>query len=153
MKSAVVVRHLVGAGHDVHVVTGAPNFVFTTEIQSPNLHIRKVLLDCGAVQADALTVDRLASLEKYHQTAVLPRASILATEVEWLNSIKADLVLGLYIFRVCSGSWSSPPLCCVAGAPNFLIQVPVNCRLLKTIPIVNSCSDSLAIVQCQLFKT
>ncbi|KAJ3696276.1 hypothetical protein LUZ60_001653 [Juncus effusus] len=88
-----VVRHLVAAGHEVHVVTGAPDFVFTTEIQSPNLHIRKVLLDCGAVQADALTVDRLASLEKYHQTAVVPRASILATEVEWLNSIKADLVV------------------------------------------------------------
>ncbi|KAG1364535.1 Mevalonate/galactokinase [Cocos nucifera] len=88
-----VVRHLIVAGHDVHVVTGAPDFVFTTEIQSPNLHIRKVLLDCGAVQADALTVDRLASLEKYHQTAVVPRASILATEVEWLNSVKADLVV------------------------------------------------------------
>ncbi|XP_042452173.1 L-arabinokinase-like isoform X1 [Zingiber officinale] len=88
-----VVRHLIAAGHDVHVVTGAPDFVFTTEIQSPNLHLRKVLLDCGAVQADALTVDRLASLEKYHETAVLPRASILATEVEWLNFIKADLVV------------------------------------------------------------
>ncbi|WZZ87790.1 hypothetical protein YC2023_116369 [Brassica napus] len=35
-----------------------------SEIQSPRLKIRKVLLDCGAVQADALTVDRLASLEK-----------------------------------------------------------------------------------------
>lgn len=88
-----VARHLVAAGHDVHVVTGAPDFVFTSEIQSPNLFIRKVLLDCGAVQADALTVDRLASLEKYSQTAVVPRASILATEVEWLNSIKADLVI------------------------------------------------------------
>lgn len=88
-----VVRHLIAAGHDVHVVTGAPDFVFTSEIQSPNLFIRKVLLDCGAVQADALTVDRLASLEKYSQTAVVPRASILATEVEWLNSITADLVV------------------------------------------------------------
>ncbi|KAK6927776.1 Galactokinase, N-terminal domain [Dillenia turbinata] len=88
-----VVRHLILAGHDVHVVTGAPDFVFTTEIQSPRLFIRKVLLDCGAVQADALTVDRLASLEKYCETAVSPRASILATEVEWLNSIKADLVV------------------------------------------------------------
>jgi hypothetical protein len=58
------VRHLIGAGHDVHVVTAAPEFVFTTEIDSPCLHIRRVLLDCGAVQADALTVDRLASLEK-----------------------------------------------------------------------------------------
>ncbi|XP_030551692.2 L-arabinokinase-like [Rhodamnia argentea] len=88
-----VVRHLILAGHDVHVVTGAPDFVFTSEIQSPRLFIRKVLLDCGAVQADALTVDRLASLEKYSETAVVPRASILATEVEWLNSVKADLVV------------------------------------------------------------
>ncbi|KAG5554385.1 hypothetical protein RHGRI_012048 [Rhododendron griersonianum] len=88
-----VVRHLIYAGHDVHVVTGAPDFVFTTEIQSPKLFLRKLVLDCGAVQADALTVDRLASLEKYSETAVVPRASILATEVEWLNSIKADLVV------------------------------------------------------------
>ncbi|KAJ7958626.1 L-arabinokinase [Quillaja saponaria] len=88
-----VVRHLILAGHDVHVVTGAPDFVFTSEIQSPRLFIRKVLLDCGAVQADALTVDCLASLEKYSETAVKPRATILATEVEWLNSIKADLVV------------------------------------------------------------
>ncbi|KAG4963079.1 hypothetical protein JHK82_039758 [Glycine max] len=88
-----VVRHLILAGHDVHVVTGAPDFVFTSEIQSPRLIIRKVLLDCGAVQADALTVDRLASLEKYSETAVKPRAQILAQETEWLNSVKADLVI------------------------------------------------------------
>ncbi|KAM7459710.1 hypothetical protein LguiA_036704 [Lonicera macranthoides] len=88
-----VVRHLILAGHYVHVVTGAPDFVFTSEVQSPRLFLRKVLLDCGAVQADALTVDRLASLEKYSETAVAPRASILATEVEWLKLIKADLVV------------------------------------------------------------
>ncbi|XP_068636633.1 L-arabinokinase-like [Aristolochia californica] len=88
-----VVRHLIASGHVVHVVTGAPDFVYTSEVQSPNLHLRKVLLDCGAVQADALTVDRLASLEKYSETAVVPRASILATEAEWLNSIQADLVV------------------------------------------------------------
>ncbi|KAL2503418.1 L-arabinokinase [Forsythia ovata] len=88
-----VVRNLIQAGHDVHVVTAAPDYVFTSEIQSPRLFIRKVLLDCGAVQADALTVDRLASLEMYVQTAVVPRASILSTEVEWLKSIKADLVV------------------------------------------------------------
>ncbi|CAA6671179.1 unnamed protein product [Spirodela intermedia] len=88
-----VARHLIAAGHVVHIVTGAPDFVFTSEIRSPNLHIRKVLLDCGSVQADALTVDRLASLEKYSQTAVLPRASILASEVKWLKSINADLVV------------------------------------------------------------
>ncbi|XP_068641434.1 L-arabinokinase-like [Aristolochia californica] len=88
-----VLRHLIASGHVVHVVTGAPDFVYWSEVLSPNLHLRKVLLDCGAVQADALTVDRLASLEKYSETAVVPRASILATEIEWLNSIKADLVV------------------------------------------------------------
>ncbi|KAL0344948.1 UNVERIFIED_CONTAM: L-arabinokinase [Sesamum radiatum] len=87
-----VVRNLILAGHEVHVVTGVPDYIFTTEIKSPRLFIRKVLLDCGAVQADALTVDRLASLEKYVQTAVAPRDSILATEVEWLKSINANLV-------------------------------------------------------------
>ncbi|XP_022731411.1 L-arabinokinase-like isoform X3 [Durio zibethinus] len=88
-----VVRNLIAAGHDVHVVTGAPDFVFTSEIQSPRLFLRRLVLDCGAVQADALTVDRLASLQKYSETAVQPRDSILATEVVWLNSIKADLVV------------------------------------------------------------
>ncbi|OMO91093.1 hypothetical protein COLO4_18626 [Corchorus olitorius] len=88
-----VVRNLISAGHDVHVVTGAPDFVFTSEIQSPRLFLRKLVLDCGAVQADALTVDRLASLQKYSETAVQPRDSILATEIAWLNSIKADLVV------------------------------------------------------------
>lgn len=96
-----VVRHLILAGHDVHVVTGAPDFVFTTEIKSPRLFLRKLVLDCGAVQADALTVDRLASLEKYSETAVAPRASILATEVEWLNSIKADLVVSDVVAVAC----------------------------------------------------
>lgn len=96
-----VVRHLILAGHDVHVVTGAPDFVFTTEVQSPRLFLRKLVLDCGAVQADALTVDRLASLEKYSETAVAPRASILATEVEWLNSIKADLVVSDVVAVAC----------------------------------------------------
>ncbi|CAD6248117.1 unnamed protein product [Miscanthus lutarioriparius] len=92
-RALEVVRHLVAAGHDVHVVTAAPEFVFTTEIASPSLHIRKVLLDCGAVQADALTVDRLASLEKVFFYGRSARESILKTEAEWLNSIKADLVV------------------------------------------------------------
>ncbi|KAL5223591.1 hypothetical protein ABZP36_010230 [Zizania latifolia] len=92
-RAIEVVRHLIAAGHEVHVATAVPEFVFTAEVRSPSLHIRKVILDCGAVQTDALTVDPLASLEKYHQTAVVLRESILRTEVEWLTSIKADLVV------------------------------------------------------------
>ncbi|KAF4356218.1 hypothetical protein G4B88_002830 [Cannabis sativa] len=127
-----VVRHLIMAGHDVHVVTAAPPFVFTSEIQSPRLFLRKVLLDCGAVQADALTVDRLASLEKYSQTAVAPRDSILATEVDWLNSIKADLVLGLHLCRVCHGCWTSSSINCLAkdySHCEFLIRLPGYCPM------------------------
>ncbi|KAG8373922.1 hypothetical protein BUALT_Bualt11G0075600 [Buddleja alternifolia] len=96
-----VVRNIIVAGHEVHVITGAPDYIFTTEIQSPRLFIRKVLLDCGAVQADALTVDRLASLEKYVQIAVLPRDCILAAEVEWLKSVNADLVVSDVVAVAC----------------------------------------------------
>lgn len=59
-----MVRHLIAAGHEVHVATAVPEFVFTAEVRSPRLRIRRVILDCGAVQADALTVDPLATLEK-----------------------------------------------------------------------------------------
>ncbi|KAL0426699.1 UNVERIFIED_CONTAM: L-arabinokinase [Sesamum latifolium] len=91
-----VVRNLILVGHEVHVVTGVPDYIFTTEIKSPRLFIRKVLLDCGAVQADALTVDRLASLEKYVQTAVVPRDSVLATEYCQcgVEIIRRDLLSG-----------------------------------------------------------
>lgn len=117
-----VARHLVAAGHEVHVVTGAPEFVFTSEISSSNLSIRKVLLDCGAVQADALTVDRLASLEKYSQTAVVPRASILSTEVEWLKSIKADLVISDVVPVACRAAADAgiPSVCVTNFSWDFI---------------------------------
>ena len=69
-------RHLVAAGHDVHVVTAAPEFGVTTEIASSRLHIRKVeqvVLDCVAVEPDALTVDRSASLEEFFFFVLLVR--------------------------------------------------------------------------------
>ncbi|KAK1611773.1 hypothetical protein QYE76_035446 [Lolium multiflorum] len=100
-RAIEVVRHLVAAGHEVHVSTAVPEFVFTAELRSPLVHVRKVLLDCGAVQSDPLTVDPLASLEKYHQTAVVPRESILKTEAEWLGAVKADLVVSDVVPVVC----------------------------------------------------
>ncbi|KAI5659279.1 hypothetical protein M9H77_28072 [Catharanthus roseus] len=92
-RAVEVVRNLILAGHYVHVVTVAPEYVFTIAIQSPQMFIRKVLLDSGAVQTDALTVDRHASLEKYFETAVVPRDAILETEISWLKSVNADLVV------------------------------------------------------------
>ncbi|KAK4370133.1 hypothetical protein RND71_009608 [Anisodus tanguticus] len=117
-----VIRHLIQAGHEVHVVTGAPDYVYTIETQSPGLFIRKVLLDCGAVQADALTVDRLASLEKYIQTAVLPRDSILATEVEWLKSVKADLVISDVVPVACRAAADAGirAVCCTNFSWDFI---------------------------------
>ncbi|KAF8772151.1 hypothetical protein HU200_006149 [Digitaria exilis] len=100
-RAIEVVRHLVAAGHEVHVATAVPEFVFTAEVRSPRLRIRRVVLDCGAVQADALTVDPLATLEKYHEAAVVPRESILRAESEWLSSIKADLVVSDVVPVVC----------------------------------------------------
>ncbi|KAL6603260.1 hypothetical protein ACP70R_043621 [Stipagrostis hirtigluma subsp. patula] len=100
-RAIEVVRRLVAAGHEVHLATAVPEFVFTAEVRSPRLRIRRVLLDCGAVQADALTVDPLATLEKYRETAVVPRESILRAEVEWLGSIKADLVVSDVVPIVC----------------------------------------------------
>ncbi|KAL6603262.1 hypothetical protein ACP70R_043623 [Stipagrostis hirtigluma subsp. patula] len=92
-RAIEVARHLVAAGHEVHMATGVPEFIFTSVVRSPRLRIRRAVLDCGAIQADALTVDPLASLQKYHETAVVPRESILRAEVEWLTSIKADLAV------------------------------------------------------------
>ena len=69
--------------NDVLVVTGATDFVFTdrSEIQLPCIFIHKLLLDCGAVQADALTVDRLALMETYFEDGCEAMESILATEI------------------------------------------------------------------------
>ncbi|KAL4381380.1 hypothetical protein HN51_005026 [Arachis hypogaea] len=49
---AEVVRHLIIAGHDVHVVTAAPKFVFTNEVHSPCLFFCKVsLIHFSLIQA------------------------------------------------------------------------------------------------------
>ncbi|KAL6873876.1 hypothetical protein ACP4OV_013958 [Aristida adscensionis] len=100
-RAIEVVRHLVAAGHEVHVATAVPEFVFTAAVRSPRLRVRRALIDCGAVQADALTVDPLATLEKYRETAVVPRESILRAEAEWLTSIRADLVVSDVVPLAC----------------------------------------------------
>lgn len=92
-RVAEIARHLVEANHVVHIVTAAPEFVFLDLIQSGKLHLRKALLDAGAVQSDALTVDRIASLEEYSRVAVSPRSILLERETSWLRSIQADLVV------------------------------------------------------------
>lgn len=121
-RVAEVVKNIIAAGHEVHVVTAAPEFVFRSSISSAKLHIRKVLLDCGAVQSDALTVDRFASLEKYRQTAVIPRATILSTEVKWLQHVKADLVLSDIVPVACRAAAEAgiPSVCITNFSWDFI---------------------------------
>ncbi|KAK1577489.1 hypothetical protein Q3G72_022231 [Acer saccharum] len=69
------------------LVTDAPDFVFTSEIQSPRLFICKVLLDCGAVQADALTVDRLASLKKGKEESFIHPVACCAAADAGIRSV------------------------------------------------------------------
>lgn len=114
-----MVRQLVAAGHDVYVVTAAPEFGVTTEIGSSRLHIRNVpqfVLDCVAVETDRLTVDRSASMDKVFSVPFVritraspssddscaggvqvPRASILKSEAEWLEAIDANILVLIII--------------------------------------------------------
>ncbi|KAL2652701.1 hypothetical protein R1flu_020829 [Riccia fluitans] len=111
-----VARYLILGGNEVHIVTGAPDFIFCQEIDSPKLLIRKMLLDCGAVQSDPLTVDRLASLDLYAKTAVHPRETLLPAEVQWLQSIKADLVVSDVVPIACKAAAEAGiPSVCVSN--------------------------------------
>lgn len=74
------------------VVTAAPAGVFTREILSQQLSVRRAVLDCGSKQQDAFSVDMKGSLELYQKTAVDCRDAILATEANWLKTSGIDLV-------------------------------------------------------------
>ncbi|KAK1565687.1 hypothetical protein Q3G72_032587 [Acer saccharum] len=112
------------------LVTDAPDFVFTSEIQSPRLFICKVLLDCGAVQADALTVYRLASLKKISD--VVPVAccaaadagirSVCVTNIQnmsWLlGIITVQYIYKLRSEKECVHAYLQQPKVRVYGRPN-----------------------------------
>ena len=52
-----VCRYLLLKGHKVTINTGAPHSFFQQQLPAEGLTLRKVLLDCGAFQLDAFTVD------------------------------------------------------------------------------------------------
>ena len=52
-----VCRHLLNAGHSVTINTGAPLDFFRQQLPHQALSLRTLLLDSGAVQLDAFTVD------------------------------------------------------------------------------------------------
>ena len=87
-----VCKQLVAAGHNAFVVTAAAATVFTREIPSKQLTVRRAVLDCGSKQLDAFSVDVKGSLELYQEVAVGPRDAIIKAEVDWLQASKIDLV-------------------------------------------------------------
>lgn len=87
-----ICKQLVASGHSVHIVTAAAQTVFTREIPSKQLSVRRVVLDCGSKQQDAFSVDMKGTLELYQETVVDRREAILATEIDWLKTGEIDLV-------------------------------------------------------------
>ncbi|KAK4338904.1 hypothetical protein RND71_040366 [Anisodus tanguticus] len=87
-------KHMgIRGGKDVQIVNGAPDLVFKLEVQFPIHFLPKILLNYEATQVDALTVDNLASLEKYTETSVVPNTPIMTIEMEGLKSNKLDFVI------------------------------------------------------------
>ena len=60
-----VCRYLLLKGHKVTINTGAPHGFFQQQLPADGLTLRKVLLDCGAFQLDAFTVDMKSEWSKY----------------------------------------------------------------------------------------
>jgi L-arabinokinase len=132
-----VCRHLIARGHLLHVVTAAPERIFRRELDADALAadgvvrsapggalaaVRAVVLDVGARQHDALSVDRKGSLEAYARHSVLPRHAQLATEVGWLRSAgpggaPADLVVSDIVPLACAAAREAGVPC--AAVSNF----------------------------------
>ncbi|KAG7037579.1 L-arabinokinase, partial [Cucurbita argyrosperma subsp. argyrosperma] len=72
--------------HEVHVASFAPQFVFTSAMLSPGLFIRKELLDCGAVQTDAITIAWDFIYAQYAMDAGHHHRSIV-WQCVWRNSL------------------------------------------------------------------
>ncbi len=88
------------------IVTGAPVHVFGPDLPSIGLTVRHAILDTGAKQRDAFTVDQKGSLEDYVATASgARRQQIIVEESTWLRECGADIVISDIV-----------PLACVAAA-------------------------------------
>lgn len=123
-RVAEIVRRLAAEPHgcEVHVVSGAPAHVFegceAAEGSTGRgaVALRTKTLDCGARQADALSVDREGSLQQYLDTAVRPRQRVLAEEAAWLASVKADVIVSDIVPLACAAAAAAGvPCVCVSN--------------------------------------
>ncbi|KAK9803166.1 hypothetical protein WJX72_006956 [[Myrmecia] bisecta] len=116
-RAIEVCKYLIQGGHSVVVVTGAPASAFLRELPSKQFTIRKAVLDCGAKQKDAFSVDMKGSLEEYHRTSVMHRDTLLDTEVAWLRATRMDLVVTDIVPIVCAAARAAGVPC--VGVSNF----------------------------------
>eukprot|EP01012_Entosiphon_sulcatum_P013014 TRINITY_DN18295_c0_g1_i2.p1 TRINITY_DN18295_c0_g1~~TRINITY_DN18295_c0_g1_i2.p1 ORF type:complete len:634 (+),score=105.40 TRINITY_DN18295_c0_g1_i2:1155-3056(+) len=112
-RVAEVCAQLAALNHTVWVICSCPDFIFA---DIPNVHIRRAVLDCGAKQADALTVDMEGSLELYRKTAVEHRDELVATEAAWLKEVGAHVVVSDVVPLACvAGKTAGIPVVCVSN--------------------------------------
>ena len=91
-----VVKHIISSGHEVHVVTAAPEFVFRSSISSSRLHIRKVTFNpCS----DAYDSSKWKRVSWKHFVFLLLTTSFLCMYILQNSSVKQrDLMDFLFIF-------------------------------------------------------
>ena len=58
-------RHLIDRGHEVIINTGAALEFLAEQVPNQLLHTRKILLDSGAFQQDAFTVDMQSASHRF----------------------------------------------------------------------------------------
>lgn len=115
-RSIEICKHLVAQGHSVIVITGAPAGLFLRELPPDRFTLRRAILDTGALQSDAFTVDQRGSLEEYRITAVQQRDVMLSTEVSWLRAVHADLVVSDIVPIACAAAAAAGiPCVCVTN--------------------------------------
>ena len=84
---------------NIHVVSSFDDVFFLNRMRDGSLslgvylHIHKRLLDSGAVQSDALTVDIRGTLERYYNEIHLNEDQLLDTEERWLLANRIDVVI------------------------------------------------------------
>ena len=88
-RSFELLKGLITTGiYIVHVVTNVPESFFQQSFKQSGIDFDQQtfqyycrMLDAGAVQADALTVDIISTLEKYHSLIHINRDTLLKFEV------------------------------------------------------------------------
>ena len=98
------------------MVTGARTHLFAKELPPSGMTVRHAILDTGAKQRDAFSVDQRGSLETYLSTAGGPhRTELLDQETSWLRQSNVHLIVTDIV-----------PLACVAAVAANLPCIAVS---------------------------